>query len=341
MVAIKNHEADRFLRSPSSDIWLYLFCGPDAGLVSERLQTVVRKSVENPRDPFQLLRMDGDSIAADPRKLADEADTIGLFGGRRCIWIDAGSKTFAHALDTLIKEPPTDCTVLIAAGDIKGDSPLRKAISRYPRGAVIDCYADSTKQLELIIDEEMKRSGLTITPGAREFLVNHLGADRLVTRSEIEKLVLYAAGMKTIGEAQVEAVIADAAALSVDEAIFVAFSGDYQGATEAGYRTLQHFDAGVFIGFVLRHVMMLHRLRIEIDKGASVDSVAERLPRNIFGPRRAQVINQLRQWSSSQLIQIAGELASAAATARRDSKSAERLAIRSLWWIVRGARRAA
>jgi DNA polymerase-3 subunit delta len=187
----------------------------------------------------------------------------------------------------------------------------------------------------------MKRHGLTITPGAREFLVSHLGADRLVTRSEIEKLVLYAAGMHTISEAQVEAVIADAAALSVDEAIFVAFKGDYQGATEAGYRTLTHLDPGAFIGFILRHVLMLHRLRIDMDKGASVESVTERLPRNIFGAKKTQVGSQLRQWSSVQLLQIAGDLASAAHAARRDARSAERLAIRSLWWIVRGSRRAA
>ena len=341
MVAIKNHEADRFLRSPSPEIWIYLFCGPDAGLVSERLRSVVQKSVENPKDPFQLLRLDGDAIAADPQKLVDEANTIGLFGGRRCIWIDAGSKSFAPYLEPLLKDPPSDCTIVIAAGDIKSNSPLRKAVTRYSRGAAVECYSDTTKQIETIIDEEMKRHQLTITPGAREFLVSHLGADRLVTRSEINKLVLYAAGMQTIDEAQVEAVIADAAALSVDEAIFVAFRGDYQGATEAGYRTLTHFDPGVFIGFLLRHVLMLHRLRIDMDKGASVESVAERLPRNYFGARKTQVMTQLRHWSSSQLLQIAGELASAASTARRDSRSAERLAIRSLWWIARGSRRAA
>ena len=276
-----------------------------------------------------------------PQKLADEANTIGLFGGRRCIWIDAGSKTFAQVFEPLMKDPPSDCTIVIGAGDIKADSPLRKAVTRYPRGAAIECYSDTTKQLELIIDEEMKRHGLTITPGAREFLVSHLGADRLVTRSEIEKLILYATGMKTISEAQVEAVIADAAALSVDEAIFVAFNGDYQSATEAGYRTLAHLDPGVFIGFILRHVLMLHRLRIDMDKGASVESVTERLPRNIFGAKKMQVTSQLRHWSSAQLLQIAGELASAAQTARRDARSAERLAIRSLWWIVRGSRRAA
>lgn len=340
MVAIKNHEADRFVRSRSADIWLYLFCGPDAGLVAERAHSIVRAAVANPRDPFQLLRLDGDQIASDPGKLADEANTIGLFGGSRCIHIDAGSKTFAPAIEDLIADPPQDCVVVISAGDLKGDSPLRKLVTRYAKGAAVECYPDTMKQLELIVDEEMKRAGLTITPGAREFLTSHLGADRLVTRSELEKLVLYASGQGIINEGHVEAVIADAAALSIDEAIFIAFNGDYRTAIEAGQKTFSQLDPGVFMGFLLRHILFLHRMRIDLDRGVSLDSIGERLPRNYFGQKRTLILNQIKAWSATRLLQIAAEIATASAHARRDSRSADRLAMRCLWWIVRGSRRA-
>lgn len=341
MVAIKNHEADRFIRGRSGDIWLYLFCGPDAGLVAERARAVVRSSVVNPRDPFQLLRLDGDQIASDPGKLADEANTIGLFGGSRCIHIDAGSKAFVTALDNLIAEPPRDCVVVISAGDLKADSTLRKTVARYAKGAAVECYPDTMKQLELIVDEEMKHAGMTITPGARDFLTSHLGADRLVTRSELGKLVLHASGQSVVTEAHVEAVIADAAALSVDEAIFVAFNGDYRTATEAGQKAFTQLDPGVFLGFLLRHVLFLHRMRIDMDRGVTLDSIGERLPRNYFGPKRTQILNQIKAWSAPKLLQISSEIAATAAHARRDSRSAERLAMRCLWWIVRGSRRAA
>lgn len=341
MVAIKNHEADRFVRNRPSGVWLYLFCGPDAGLVSERANGIIRSTVSNSQDPFQLLRLDGDSISADPGKLADEANTVGLFGGSRCIHIDAGSKSFVSSLEALIESPPTDCTVVITAGDIKADSPLRKLISRYPDGAAVECYPDTQKQLEQIVDEEMKRAGMSISPGARELLVNHLGADRLVTRAELEKLTLYMHGQRSVGEQQVEAIIADAASRNIDEAIFIAFTGDYRAASEAGYKTLSQLDPGVFVGFVLRHVLLLHRLRIEVESGASVDSVLERLPRNYFGQKKTQIGSQVRSWNSARLLQLADDLAGVATSARRDTRSAERLAIRSLWWIARGSRRSA
>ena len=339
MVAIKSHEADRFIRKPAAQFWLYLFCGPDAGLVSERANLLVRTLVKDTSDPFGLLRIEGDQLAAAPGRLADEANTIGLFGGSRCIYIDAGAKNFVPALQGLVDDPPTDCTIVISAGDLKGDSPLRRLVTRYSRGASVECYPDSAKQLEQLIDEEMKLAGVSITPGAREFLANHLGVDRLVTRAELEKLVLFASGQGTVNEQHVEAVIADAAALSMDDAIFVAFSGDYTATTEMAIRSLAQMDAGVLIGFILRHVLFLHRLRCEIEQGASLDTVSERLPRNYFGQKKAQLIQQLRTWNASTLLQLASDVADTAVTARHDTRAAERLATRCLWWIVRGARR--
>lgn len=339
MVAIKSHEADRFLRKPASQIWLYLVCGPDAGLVSERTNAVIRSFSNNNQDPFALLRIGGDELAATPGRLADEANTIGLFGGSRCIHIDAGSKSFVPALESLIDNPPTGCVVVISAGDLKADAPLRKLVSRYSGGASIECYADDDKQLEQIIDEEMKRAGISITPGAREFLSNHLGVDRLVTWSELQKLALHATGQERVTEQHVEAIIADAARLNMDDAIFVAFLGDYRATTEAATRSLAQMDAGVLIGFILRHVLFLHRLRSELEQGGSIETISERLPRSYFGSKKAQLLQQLRTWKATTLLQLASDVADAAASARRDPKAAERLAIRCLWWIVRGARK--
>ena len=62
---------------------------------------MARASVDDPQDAFQLVRMDGDAIASDPLKLADEANTIGLFGGRRAIRVSPTSKPLLAALEPL------------------------------------------------------------------------------------------------------------------------------------------------------------------------------------------------------------------------------------------------
>src|SRR6266540_576776 len=115
MVALKGFDIDKFLARPHRPIVLVF--GPDAGLARERAEALVRMSVDDPKDPFQLARLDGDDLAGEPTRLVEEANTIPLFGGRRAVWVKAGARNFAPALDALIADPPSDCRIVIEAGD--------------------------------------------------------------------------------------------------------------------------------------------------------------------------------------------------------------------------------
>ena len=106
MVAVRNQDADRLLARLPSHVFAYLVFGTDSGLVSERTGKIVRSSVSDPHDPFQLVRIDGDQLATDPLRLVNEANTVALFGGHRAIWIEAEFKNFAAAVEKLFADPP-------------------------------------------------------------------------------------------------------------------------------------------------------------------------------------------------------------------------------------------
>jgi len=74
MVALKVSEIETFLARPNRPI--VLIFGPDAGLVRERVEALVRKSVDDPKDPFQLARLDGDDLSSEPTRLLEEANTV-------------------------------------------------------------------------------------------------------------------------------------------------------------------------------------------------------------------------------------------------------------------------
>ena len=87
MTALKAADVDAFVARPDAARPVVLVYGPDSGLVSERAKTIVRASVDNPDDPFSLVRIEGDDLSGNPLRLVEEANTIPLFGGRRAIWV--------------------------------------------------------------------------------------------------------------------------------------------------------------------------------------------------------------------------------------------------------------
>src|SRR3984885_13801930 len=83
MVALRGKEIDSFLARPDPGRPIVLLYGPDAGLVRERAEALLASAVDDPNDPFSLVRLDGDELSAEPSRLVDEAMTVPLFGGRR------------------------------------------------------------------------------------------------------------------------------------------------------------------------------------------------------------------------------------------------------------------
>ena len=77
--------------------------------------------------------------------------------------------------------------------------------------------------VDALIDRELSKDQLSISLDARNLLKSSLGGDRLASRSEIEKLVLYSRGQKRIEVADVDAAIGDVSATTIDQLVDAMF----------------------------------------------------------------------------------------------------------------------
>src|SRR5258705_10101769 len=225
MVALKQAQIDAFLARPNPAGPIVLLFGPHAGLVRGRAEALIRASADDPNDPFSLARVEGDELASNPTRLVEEANTIPLFGGRRAVWVRAGGRNFTAAVEALVADAAPNCRVVIEAGDLKRNAPLRALCERAKNVAALPCYVDAEKEIARLIDDEMREAGLAIAPDARALLVPLLGGDRLASRSELRKLALYARGKERVEIDDIIAVVADASALALDAVVDATFAG--------------------------------------------------------------------------------------------------------------------
>jgi len=180
MTAIKTQDIDRFLAKPTAPV--VLVYGPDAGLVRERAEALIRMSVESPDDPFSVVRVESEELAANPARLADEANTVPLFGSRRAVLLKISSRhNVLPSIDAVLDDPPDDCRIIIEAGDLKKSSPLRVLAEKSKHAAALPCYLDNEQALARLIDQEMREANLTLADDARAALMSLLGGDRLAS----------------------------------------------------------------------------------------------------------------------------------------------------------------
>jgi DNA polymerase-3 subunit delta len=338
MTALKGSQIDAYMARPDPARPVVLVYGPDAGLVRERAEALIAGWVADPSDPFALARLAGDDLAGEPARLVEEANTIPLFGGRRAVWVKAGSRSFAPAIEALLAAPSPDCLVVIEAGDLRRNAPPRVICERASNAAALPCYADAEREITRLIDDEMREASLSIAPEARAALIPLLGGDRLASRSEIRKLALYGRGRERIELNDVVAVVADASALALDSLIDAAFEGRARDVeTLFGRARLAGTSAGTIISAALRHVSTLHKTRLAVETGRSATTVIESMVPPLHFSRKPLVEAALKAWTSARLERAMMQLADASFEARKLPDLAETLAERALLWLARNA----
>ena len=339
MTAIKAADADRFVAKPSLPV--VLVYGPDAGLVSERAEAAIKASVDNSDDPFALVKIESETLGADPARLADEANSIPMFGGRRAILLKVNSRhNILPAVEALLEAPPQDCRVIIVADELRKTAPLRTLCEKSKNAAAVACYADNDRDVARLIDEEMREAGLTLAPDARETLLGLLGGDRLASRGELRKLAMYAKGNGTVSLDDVMAVVSDASAEALDSVVDATFAGktadletEFSKARNAGS------NPGAIVSAALRQVSSLHRMRLSLDAGESLDMVMMRGRPPVHFSRKTSVEAALRAWSAPRLVRAMDQLAEATLDTRRQPALAEAIAQRALLSLAYTAKR--
>jgi len=340
MVALRGKDVDSFLARPDPGRPIILLYGPDSGLVRERADALMASAVDDPNDPFSLVKLDGDELSAEPSRLVDEAMTVPLFGGRRAIRVKAGSRSFASGVETLTDSPIKDCRIVIEAGELRPEAPLRKVCERAKNAVAIACYPDTERDLAKLIDDELRLSNLKIAQDARATLMSLLGGDRQASRNELRKIVLYAHGQREITLDDVMAVVSDASDFKLDPIVDGAFAGQpAMVESEFAKAMIAGTYPGLIISAAQRQVAALHKAALLMEGGASASSAAESgFPRLHFS-RKNVVETALRNFSATRLVQVMDQLATAALDVRKQSSLAAVIAQRALMSIAANARR--
>lgn len=302
MTVVKGQQIDGFLRKPDPSMKAVLIYGPDRGTVGERTRKLVTALAGSIDDPFSVARFDDAALGEHPGYLEDEARAIPMMGGPRVVWVQSAGQQLTKALDAYLKDPADGAWIIAEAGALPPASKLRQLCEKSKNAAAIPCYADDARSLEDLIDDELSRHQLTATPDARYRLASVLGADRGLSRSELEKLSLYCHGQGQVTSDDIEAICGDVSSLALDDLIDHTFEGDI-ARVDAEYARLLASGTAVqaVIGALFNHMSKLRAVQSDPQAGGALDTALARMRPPLHFSRKTSFKKQLRLWSLEDL----------------------------------------
>lgn len=337
MTTIRNDAADRFVRAPPRDARLFLVHGNDEGLIHERAKALVDAALAGDPDPIGLSRMDAEILTREPGRLADEAYAVSMFGGRRAIWIAAGSSDLTRQIEPLLARPPLDSTVVVEAGNLRKNSPLRALFEQAGAAVSVECYSDERATLAALVDSEARAFGLRVDAEARQYLLRLLGADRLASRGEITKLMLYALGGAGVELSDVTEIVSDAAVSELDECVDRALLGNAAVVEEVAGRFFNNGgDVGYLMFRLVSRIAALHVIAAEIERGGSLEAALRARQFGLPPSGRAALSRQAENWTAAMLDKLVPSIYRVVARLRRETRLERAVATRALWAVSSG-----
>jgi DNA polymerase-3 subunit delta len=328
-----------FLQRPDPEIRAVLLYGPDEGLVRERAEAVARSVCSDLRDPFRVADLMAAALAADPARLADEAAQLSLGGGRRVVRVRGAGDALAKLFAGFLESSPGEALVVVDAGELQSRSALRRAFEAAPPAVAIGCYPDTPRELAAVIRETLAAHRVSASRDAGQFLVEHLGGDRLLTRSELEKLSLYAGegGRVELEDARLS--VSDTAALELDDAVMAAAEAEPVRVERVLGRVFQQGESPVsIIRALLRHLHRLHAFVARLAGGASIDEVLRTARPPIFFKQEDSFRRQLGLWTEARLRPQLDRVAKAELNMKTTGLPAETICREAMLGVAQAAR---
>ncbi|MEM9146233.1 MAG: DNA polymerase III subunit delta [Pseudomonadota bacterium] len=287
-------QAARTCRAPDPTLCGALIHGPDAGLLTLRRQELVQAFTQG--DPMRLTRLEPDIVRREPAALETALKARGFFADRSAILIDGAKDGLTEAIRGYVPDlTPEDGFLVVTAVGLTARSSLRKLFETADNLAAMAFYPDPPDATE--IAARLKEAG---GPGS----VSHeAGAALVALASEmdpgsfarfLDTLALYATGSGELGAEDVAALAPESRPAELDRLVQAVTAGR---AAMVSPLLARLTAAGTAPQGTLAAVSrQMRRLLMLADVAGGPSTAIDRLRPPVRGPRRDQLLADLRCW---------------------------------------------
>lgn len=311
-------DSARFLKNPHASCRGILVYGPDGGLVRERVNMLTALAVPS-GDGFNITDIQEEKLLADPALLADELSAMSLLGGKRVVRIRAHSEKLAGIIEEAVAHTQEGNMLIVSAEELTPRSALRTAFEKSPLLAALACYKEDSRAREATIRTALSEQGIQCDGDVLRYLTEHLGNDRGVTLSELEKILVYKGDDTHLTLEEASALVGYNDDLSSDDVCQAVAGGDVAAADNALSRLLAEGAQPIMLlRSVTRYLQKLYSLRAMMEAGQTAEQAIQALRPPVFFREVPLLKKYLARWSSASLVKALGLLLET----ERDIKSA-------------------
>jgi DNA polymerase-3 subunit delta len=302
---IQNFKIDKYCKDLAPIAPAILLYGQDYGLISERSSLIINSflnNVDEKQNSLNIIDLSNSSLLLYPESLKIEVSSISLLSRKKIVRIKDASDALLNIIDDYFVYSHPDCLIILLSDALSPRSKIRKFFEAHNDAVILPCYSDDKKGILSLINSSFKAEGVFVEEQGIQLFANYLGIDRLITKAEIEKAILYAGKEKKLNLNDITSFISDQASLGIDELYDYSLNGDLEEA----YRVLNRIQKeGVpsiqIIRSFIRQMQSLYSIIHALSFSTNINSILDNFKPPIYFKRKENIKGHAQKWSLGKL----------------------------------------
>ncbi len=339
----KQTDFQQVARRAGSQCKLFLLIGPDEAGAAEAAKQLAASFDQ----PIERVDLSGADLKRDPVRLADEAQSVSLFGDRRYVLVRSAGEEATAAVENLLDQQVDGCPVIILVPGATDKSKLAKLLAPRQDAIMAVFWPPDLAAMAGQVRQLADANGLRMDSAVAERIAKATGMDRRLAEAEVVKLALYLdAGPQhpqTADHAALDAIGAatdDDAIQPIVNAVLggdtARLAGEMQRMAETGLNPV-----AVALAFE-RRVAQLAAFDARAGAAGNLSGFLDNevTARRLFWKDKPAISNQLRRWRGERLARLSTRLIALHQQLLANSQAAELLLAGELAAIARAASKA-
>ena len=304
---IKSYEVQKN-KSNLSKYNFFLLYGENLGLKKD-IRKFIKTGIEQGSNNAEILFLYEDEILDDEENYYNLIYTRSLFNNKKIITIYEATDKIIKKISDIYDKYPENVFLIIFSEILEKRSKLRNFFEANKKAICIPCYLDSTKDLEVIAQLELKKKNIMLSQEAINLLIEKSNSDRNNLRNEIGKIHSYSLNKKKLE--------------LTDIISLINFSGDYKSdifineCLCGNVKQYKKIISELYVNTVNRILLLrilsnkiqrLIKIKAKENKSNNVDNLINAIKPTVFWKEKPLLKKQLFIWSLYNLKKIIDEI---------------------------------
>ena len=298
---IKEFQLNEVIKKSSYPRFI-LFFGPNEGLIREDILKISSSFKENIET--DEITINGKSLDENQTLLNEEIRSFSMFSEQKIIYLENLKDKHLQCFKSE-KLENDKILVIIKSDNLTKNSKIRNFFEKHKIFAAIPCYEDDKRSSMNLLSQFQSEYEIKLDSDVKNYLLQNLSSDRLISKNELEKILLVISGKKNheISLEEIQNIFNDGSSHSLN---IINENVMYGKVNQVSKNLYKIFDEGTnavaIIRSLLNYLVRVHKTQIEIKKVKNFDEAIKPLKPPVFWKDKDNFKNHCLKWPSKDIL---------------------------------------